>query len=1551
MTFDEQSQAVQTKLKHELQARGFERRFERLAAALIGRLLGVPVTVAKSGFQHGGDAGSTGEQGRRFRLECKKYADTTSLSDRELLGEIDQALATDEALEAWVLVATCAVPEQTRMTLLRKGEKEGLPVLVVDWRDDEVAPLAALCAFDPDTVASTFSSNAADLSRALCPVSDQAIETLRRSLQPWQTGLDSLRARSHEVLRKVWNSSDVSNAVLGQDAAGGAQLKRIKRVSVSKKLDEWWRGEMSNGAPAAVIGLEGVGKTWAVLDWLSSNADDLPIVLIAPSSAVAAVANVSETGAKRLLAALLYELTQVRDEAHWLRRMDHMLKRPPEEGPVIVLWLDGMNQEPSVDWLRLLKVLQGSTFASRIRVIATIRPHYFNERLSRLKSLTFRPDVVEVMAYDTAPGGELDQMLAFEGLTQRDLNPQLIELARVPRLFKIVVQLRERLRDAGTITVHRLLWEYGRDSFGERANRSFSEQDWWEWLQMLARNYRSGLRNFDLKSLSETTSRPDLSPREVYARLSEIIDGQFAPHSTGGEFQLSPVLVAHSLGLGLLSMLDSLKNPSHIKVETALTEWLDPITALDERSEVLRAAVSIQIDRSEPANSPVTPALVAAWLQGQNVSDEHRRELATLAPQLVHALLYTIEQSSTRSRSSARVWSMHALRSISRTNLAALDAIVASARRWVSVLSRYPMPIGSNPPEAEASRSRRLLTHIGTDTSGRLSVAGVELEVVDYADEVLPASIPALMEGYPLARAMPVAEAAAIVASIRLSHDSWDALRWLYLLNSTDPDDTAAGLRKLAEDVLKRPVEPGIHPNLPARISCLLLSLAGEDDDEDRIAKEDRVVEPGWDYQEMYLNDPSTSIFAPERRHVETVLRDRRLPAVRRAGRLSEHWLDPDVLAPSVFADELRKDLSDFPVEKLNLYRGRTSEDHNFEELAPALARCAPELLADLLHRKYGSFATCPPQSAYWKAYHATHHMLLAGAAEAAVAKALRTGGFGSVEPFDKCYASNRLLVLETKDLDVSDQFVAIIEADLEHILVQFDHTLRLPEPSDIDQLIDRYRYAPLKHRRDLLVLLSVHAEQHYFSDEAWRWVDAFTCPAEEHVRGPAFRTLAAADPIRFGQDLLVREWTWSPDADAWVNHYGSLALIHAGIDIPFANLAPRIAPWRLLEAVHTRGSDPNETAIAVAILDSILGVHADCDWGATLEIDRTRTSTFPFSYSIEPRTGDGDLHSVFDTEARQKSWQETLNIVAKRVEEARKAGASLHLADMAAEDFFAVLEASPHAFDHWIKGVEEMSSEFRRKVVLAEGAYLGLCEALLNQRPEDGVALWRALDCTLATRFIGAANVSDLLHMAFRVRDSAPVLELRQHLLDLTRCNSDQALFDLALAASYNGREDWLGRQIEADLSSSLNWIRMRGEVLAGFTTQHELLEGNAWPDGPITTNYEARRCKSARSRWRNACARHWWRCFLASEDPVGAYAAWTLFLKSVDRRGWVWMRQDIAEFQDDSPLFASKIAHVHVNMAEIKSVMNDSTKKSEDTFLTIRVNDHAPPWFSDQQ
>ena len=108
-------------------------------------------------------------------------------------------------------------------------------------------------------------------------------------------------------------------------------------------------------------------------------------------------------------------------------------------------------------------------------------------------------------------------------------------------------------------------------------------------------------------------------------------------------------------------------------VNAELSQWLDPIACLDQRAEILRAAVSIYVERGVPSAPAVGGVLVTAWVQTQNVSDAHRRDLAVLAASLSDALLDAVQQSNDRTHASARLWAVNALRAIDQQHASARD--------------------------------------------------------------------------------------------------------------------------------------------------------------------------------------------------------------------------------------------------------------------------------------------------------------------------------------------------------------------------------------------------------------------------------------------------------------------------------------------------------------------------------------------------------------------------------------------------------------------------------------------------------------------------------------------------------------------------------------------------------------------------------------------------------------------------------------------------------------------------------------------------------------
>lgn len=1539
------------KLKSALQSERDSGMLEKTAAALLSRLLDVPVAIASSGFQFGGDAGPGGQQGRRFRLECKKYKDTTNLDERELRGEIDQAVGRDPALEAWILITTRQAPEQLIQSLVQKGEKEGVPVIIIDWSDQGLSRLAALCAFAPDLVEAHFSADAAGHAKLLQPASVEVISSLRRQLQSWCFGFEALRSCSHDKLHAIWHEPRVAGAELGQDAAGGAHTHRIRRQSVHGALARWSDGPARQDAPAVLTGWDGVGKTWSALDWLIATKAEQPIVIVVPSSSAATLVGLSETSVKRFIGERLHELSGVRDAVHWTSRLERLLQRPAEEGPVLTVLLDGMNQEPSVQWLQLLKIFQGPAFAGRVRILASTRVHHFEDKLAKLRGLVVAAERIAVDRYDLLPGGELDQMLAFEKLSRSDLHPDLIELARTPRLFKLVIQFRLRLVAAGQVTVHRLLWEYGRDSFGERAGKSFSEDEWQAWLGEIARNLRDGVKQFTIKSLGETAARADLDKKEVYRRLSDIIDGRIVQSDPAGGMQLVPMMVAHALGAALLSHLDQVAPRQFHEAEDVINRWLDPISGFDQRAEILRAAVSILVEKDARSSPAIAGALVAAWLQTQNVTDAHRREIEGLAAVIPDALLDTVEYSRGNSQQSARVWALRALRAIPRTDEKAFDVLVERGRRWVSFVSRDVEDRKDRDENFERRRAERYVERVGRDASETITVLGVQLQFVDRDDGTLASLLPMLLDGFKLVKAMPCFEVAAIALAVRGRLECWAGLKWLSRFNECDPEAMREALRSLSRSLQNRTPEAGIHAQLPALAGTLILWLSGEDADETAAI----ALHPGlnnvWSYEKDYLAQPSRSFFALERRHAVAALDDKDVPLIARIQRANEFLLDPE-FEPSVgFVDELKDYAASFPVESLFGAGGYTREQHHLEVLRLPLARCAPDALTQLERNIVSSFKSLPSERRYFSALHSTEAFIALCHDEAAAASQLRQAG-KEADKANEGFAAGRLLMVEIRDLDAVTQIDRLIEADLPFIADDFCKVIKAPTANDVDSVIARWGKGNEQQQHDLIIALSCH--QISFSDTAWDWLAERAFQQGHKLKGLLLRMLGAADASRLGRALLGREWTWDPKSHLWENHYGTEALIAAGGGVPFDQLAPRLAPWQLLQAVQRRGRDPSEAQLASEIISHVVmaGQLEAPDPGSDLIVERHDGENRPLMVWPEPRSDARRAGVPFagesDPIAQLEAHRRAVDTATERIDVARREGASLYLTDISPGDIELVLEHKPELVEAWLEGYQAKTTEFVRRVRLAEVVYMALCEALLVRDPARGVELWRVLNDILTTRYLGAAEIADMLHMPFRVPSTAPVDALRASLLHLADCHDDRRLYDIALAASYNGCSDWLLQNVEIDRKSPHLWQRRRAVILSGFVSGSALPVPEAWPEGWQRTTELRLATRTAQRRFREAAARHWWRAYLYAATAEHAYAAWVLFVSSSDRRAHVWMKSDLEASKGEIAMLDIKAAHWRLNRSELKRAMNKALDKLDRTFLDDDTVTTMSPWAS---
>lgn len=1506
--------------------------FEKLAAALISEHLDVGIAVAKSGFQHGGDAGPAGRRGRRFRIETKRYADSTSLSDRELLGEVDDALGLDPALEAWFLVATRPAPEQLEQKLLRKSDDVGVPIVVIDWKNDGFPALAALCTVAPSVLDRMVSIEAGNLARALSGDADAALTSLARDMEAWNLGFARLRKISHARLQSIWSHPRVSQSELGQDAAGGAHA-HIRRVAVHAALDQWWGGRATADAPALVMGFQGSGKTWASLHWLLEHLDDQPIIILVPSRFASGLTGVSRTSIKRFLAERLYEMTEARDPEHWQRRFDRLLKRPAGEGPAITVVFDGMNEFVSAPWKEVISVLQGPEFSGRVRVIAVTRNLHFTERLGRLASLIERPEVVEVGPFDDTPEGELDQRLALERLTQADLHEDLVEIARTPRLFSLVVRLRDRLVDGGEVTIHRLLWEYGRTTLAP-ASSAFGEQEWLSWLAQVARNRMSGLQEFDLGSIGSMVGRPDLGEGDVFRRLSDIVDSEFASRQGSHGYLLSSALVAQALGIALLDHLQRGTFAGRDAIQRALDDWLDPIAGLDEKAEILRAAVSILL--ADVVSGDILSPLVSAWLHSQNLPERHRSEVLHIAQPLCGPLLDIVEMSS----GTPEALAIEALRSIPR-DADCRTRVLTRCAKWLSTISRDVDPPDRRHPDQERSRSQAMIARVGADADGRRTILGREVTFVERSRLEYGEAVAQLLEGGRLADAIDVLELAALRVSITRRYDDWDKLKWLCLLNEVDFNHTTTALRGRSDALLEMTPEPGVATWLPVRVAALLLWLSGDEDLEALAVERDPGEDRNFDYDTDYLNDPANSMIALEHRHVDQTLLDYRLPLRRRIDRTKAFWTDFRFEPPPALVQEIRQAMQAFDVSTLDRGAYQTAEDLNFDDISPALARAAPDLLAALHREKLTGLPQRDDEARAMAACRSTEQLLLVNDQVRAAAHAVRLAPMAPVAQSESDVRS-RMLLLELVDLSAMDRVDHILKAGLDDVYNDYEDLLLPVSEPEVDDLVARYRDAEPRIASQLLMLLAmIHAP---IGDASWNWIERRVAGPDEEQHGIAMRLLYESDARRLGRMLADGGWHWTGNPTIWVDHFGSLALATATVGLPFDRIAPSIAPWLLPRAVALRGGSLEDVEVATTILRHIVEAQAPepPDPGSTMTVSDERRAADPASFAMTITYGPDDgsieaLNAALDVDRRREIRDRAVETAKQRIEAARADGASLHMRDFSIQDLLPFLGYAPTTIDAWLEGMEERTADFQRRVRRSEGLYLAICEALLQRDPTRGETLWYALRSALVTTFVGAAEIDKMIHMAFRA-EGCPEAIRQQILNDAT---TDHGLLEVVVAAALHNRGNWLSAVVDADASSGVTWRLQRSRRIMAFDPR-ATDEVPEWPVGQGESLRISR--ERATDAWirRGAFARHWWETYWSASSDDEAYAAWILLLKSVDRRGHVWMRVP----NDAETSAPRRLAHFKANRDELQKAMKTQEKNLDREFLGRRVTRAIGPW-----
>jgi hypothetical protein len=371
--------------------------FEGLIANLLATLTGSRFALAKSGSQRGRDISSRRLDTNVIAVECKRYA-ATALPNRELLGELDQAIDSIPDLDIWVLVASRDIDSILAEELFAKATKAGVLYIGISLGDGQPSSLEVLCAQAPDAFLNHPGVQAVTTAEEMLPILEAitalstyntALNSMRANFLSPLVGYDTWRQKQNSWLITTLSSERESRAHFHQILnVADPVVTLIDRPHIQNAISSWYDNWKTAKTILAVSGDEGDGKTWSVATWLHTqlkNNASFPTAFLFSSTDVidSDVDHLFSHALSRQAPLLTTELVHRRINRWKARRVDE------SDEPLFVCIFDGINErsDPRL-WRTLLSKLLASPWIDRVAILVTCRSAHWKQYYGPDRSLS-----------------------------------------------------------------------------------------------------------------------------------------------------------------------------------------------------------------------------------------------------------------------------------------------------------------------------------------------------------------------------------------------------------------------------------------------------------------------------------------------------------------------------------------------------------------------------------------------------------------------------------------------------------------------------------------------------------------------------------------------------------------------------------------------------------------------------------------------------------------------------------------------------------------------------------------------------------------------------------------------------------------------------------------------------------------------------------------------------------------------------------------------------------------------------------------------------------
>lgn len=692
--------------------------FEGLVAAVLSNLTKRSFAIASSGAQHGRD-GQSAMDGGAIVFEAKLYEDTVP-KDKVYTKIFEIAADKSCVTELYIVAATGPISTQHITTMREGAQRLAIALMVLAWPKTGLADLAILLAMTPAVSAKFIAEQTGvkecELINQLSAVRTHSLfqaqseDILRTLLQP------SIAPAFALVGNEAWLSEAFSDKKRARSVFGQALSPMdtstpgtVDRTHLKVKVTTTVFGK-PDGAITAILGADGNGKSWIFAQaW--SNQANRPLTLVIVPEDINALPSL-ESCEELLLSKLITQTGEApRPEAveRWRRHFERWKNEPDAATPRLIVFMDGINQRESVNWLRFLDTMSSVVAHLGGRLVFSCRQLFYCDNLE--DKLISRVVTIQIPEWTDS---ELEALLQERGSSIAILDAGIVRSLRNPRIFGIAASLfkTEKITEFGELSVSRLLFEHIRSgSAAPGTTMSFKQftagicTHAENIVQRTKQRQSDGLNEFDISGLMGTAySNQTISEQFVITsagRFFEVIN------ENPNKYVLKDEGLPLALGLALVRTAQEALRKSRSVVD-ALSNILDPIAALDRTCDILLGAILSAV--LEGASQEVVVPLIRSFVTLQNLDSTRYPEFRNLFGRDPCAFLAALEDSAlSRDVTPNLSWLTDAIKELRDSESFEL-ALTTFIHRWLNVYSLAPkrMVLLPNDQEHAAERDRKL---------------------------------------------------------------------------------------------------------------------------------------------------------------------------------------------------------------------------------------------------------------------------------------------------------------------------------------------------------------------------------------------------------------------------------------------------------------------------------------------------------------------------------------------------------------------------------------------------------------------------------------------------------------------------------------------------------------------------------------------------------------------------------------------------------------------------------------------------------------------------